>query len=215
MGLFKTTDQLKRLLDEFFANVEESTLIFKIAVEAYLNNEMDQFKDSLQKIVTLESNADRTRKEIETRLYTKSLLPQFRGDVTHLLEKTDDIIDIIKSNLSQFDVEMPHFPEILHKDLLRLTNLNVACVEQLVPAERAYFRDPESVKDFIHKVIFYEKEVDQLANEIKRKVFQSMPELRLSEKIHLRYFTLHIENISDVAETAADILSIMAIKRSL
>lgn len=40
-----------------------------------------------------------------------------------------------------------------------------------------------------------------------------MPDLKLSEKFHLRYFTLHIENISDTAEKVADLLSIMAIKR--
>jgi uncharacterized protein Yka (UPF0111/DUF47 family) len=40
-----------------------------------------------------------------------------------------------------------------------------------------------------------------------------MPDLKLSEKFHLRYFTLHIENISDIAEKVADLLSIMAIKR--
>jgi len=64
-------------------------------------------------------------------------------------------------------------------------------------------------------VYFYEKEVDQLANEVKRKIFHDLDRLSLSEKIHLRYFTLHIENISDAAEIAADILSVMAIKRTI
>jgi uncharacterized protein Yka (UPF0111/DUF47 family) len=42
-----------------------------------------------------------------------------------------------------------------------------------------------------------------------------MPDLRLSEKIHLRYFTLHIETISDKAESLADMLSILALKMSI
>jgi len=36
----------------------------------------------------------------------------------------------------------------------------------------------------------------------------------LSRKIHLRYFALHIENISDYAEDVADRLTISVIKRS-
>ena len=43
----------------------------------------------------------------------------------------------------------------------------------------------------------------------------TMQGLKLSEKFHLRYFTLHIESLSDKAQQAADLLNIMAIKRSL
>ena len=42
-----------------------------------------------------------------------------------------------------------------------------------------------------------------------------MTGLRLSEKFHLRYFALHIETVSDTAEKVADLLSIMAIKRTI
>jgi len=69
------------------------------------------------------------------------------------------------------------------------------------------------VSEKIHRVYFYEKETDMLADIIRRKIFKEIPGLRLSEKFHLRYFTLHIENISDTAEKVADLLSIMAIKR--
>ncbi len=215
MVIFKTTNTLKKLLEEFFDTVEQGSLVFKISVDNYLSGNQEKFKDNLQKIIKLEAKADKIRRSIENRLYTKSLLPQFRGDVIGLLEKTDDIIDLAKSNLFQFDVESPSIPEELHNDLRALTSLCVSAVEELIPAERAYFRDPLTVKDNIHKVYFYEKEADQLADEIKRKIFHDFKKLRLSEKIHLRYFTLHIENISDAAETAADILSIMAIKRTI
>jgi len=54
-----------------------------------------------------------------------------------------------------------------------------------------------------------------MALAIKKKVFHEMTNLNLSEKFHLRYFTLHIENVSDVAQKVADLLSIMAIKRTI
>jgi len=67
----------------------------------------------------------------------------------------------------------------------------------------------------LHRVYFYEKETDKLAGSIKRRVFKDMANLKLSEKFHLRYFTLHIEEISDISEKIADILSIMAIQRTI
>jgi len=37
----------------------------------------------------------------------------------------------------------------------------------------------------------------------------------LSQKIHLRYFALHIDNVADRAENVADRLAIYTIKRSI
>ena len=215
MALFKTTSSLKRQLEDFFDTIDEGALVFKLAVNYYLEDEKEKFSDSLVKILRLESKADDIRRDVENKLYTKSLLPQFRGDVIELMEKTDDIIDIIKSNLSQFDVEIPDIPKELHSDLRMLTELTVSSVEHLIPAARRYFRDPLMVRDELNKVYFYEKETDKLANEVKRKIFREIPRLKLSEKIHLRYFTLHIEEVSDVAEEAANLLSIMSIKRTI
>ena len=47
----------------------------------------------------------------------------------------------------------------------------------------------------------------------KRKVFHDMDKLKLSEKFHLRYFALHIEELSQEALTVADQLSVMSIRR--
>ncbi|MFA5217535.1 MAG: DUF47 family protein [Bacteroidales bacterium] len=142
-------------------------------------------------------------------------MPQLRGDILRLLEDLDDIIDIAKTNLYQFDVEVPFVPAELNQDLIKLSELSCSAVESVIPAARAYFRDPESVKEKIHRVYLFEKEADKLADAIKRRVFQEMPSVNLSEKFHLRYFTLHIENLSDAAERAADLLAIMAIKRTV
>jgi len=50
-----------------------------------------------------------------------------------------------------------------------------------------------------------------LANKIKRRVFKEM-ELDLSKKNHLRYFTLHIEEVSNAAKVVAKMLSSLLIK---
>ncbi len=82
------------------------------------------------------------------------------------------------------------------------------------PAARAYFRKPDSIPEKINRVYFYEEETERQSKTIKRKVFHEMSQLKLSEKFHLRYFALHIETLSESAEKAADLLSIMALKRN-
>jgi predicted phosphate transport protein (TIGR00153 family) len=187
-------------------------LVFKEGVANYLNDNHTSFENNLQAITKLEGKADALRRWAENELYTHSLMPEFRGDILRLLEKMDDIIDTAKQNLYQFDVEQPKIPKKLNEDLLKLTDISTLAVGELIPAARAFFREPQSIKDKIHRVYFYEQEADQLANSVKKKIYAD-EKLQLAEKNQLRYFTLHIENISDCAETVADILSILAIKR--
>ena len=213
MAFFNSTKKLILEIDEFFDSIDNGSLVFKEGVRNYLRGDQEKFEENIRDIDNLEGKADSLRRKVENDLYSHSLLPQYRGDVLRLMEKCDDMLDIMKENLCQFDVEIPLIPKKLHADILKLTKISVSAIDALIPAARAFFKDPASVKDKIHRVYFFETEADKLANNIKRKIFHDSPNLKLSEKIHLRYFTLHIENVSDAAEVVADILSILAIKR--
>lgn len=215
MFSFKHAKKSIDLIEEFLSIIDQGSLIFKDGVKSYLLGKRENFEDNLKTLSNLSSDADIKKREIENILYTQSLMPQLRGDILKLLEELNNIIDLAKSNLFEFDVEVPLIPSELNQDLIKLTELSVFAIDSLIPASRAYFRDPVSVKEQLHRVYLYEKEADKLATSIKRTVFQEMPQLKLSEKIHLRYFTLHIEILSDVAQKAADLLSIMAIKRTI
>lgn len=215
MFLFRHANKSIELIDNFLNLVDQGVIIFKEGVRNYLYNNRENFLDNLRTLSALETEADITKRKIENILYTQSLMPQLRGDILKLLEELDNILDLAKTSLFQFDVEVPFIPAGLNQDLIKLTELSGAAIESVVPAARAYFRDPETVKEKLHRVYLYEKEADKLADAIKRRVFQEMPDIKLSEKFHLRYFTLHIETLSDAAEKAADVLSIMAIKRTI
>jgi uncharacterized protein len=212
---FKRANQSIELIDGFMNTIDQGMLIFKEGIKNYLFGKRENFLDNLRTISNLETEADIAKRKIEQLLYTQSLMPQLRGDILRLLEDLDDIIDLAKTSLYQFDVEIPLIPVELNHDMIKLSELSCSAVESVIPASRAYFRDPEAVKERIHRVYLYEKEVDKLADAIKRRVFHEMPNLSLSEKFHLRYFTLHVESLSDAAERAADLLAIMAIKRTV
>ncbi len=215
MFAFKQSRKSIELIERFLNTVDQGGLIFKEGVKNYLQGNKDSFLDNLKTLSTLETDADIIKRKLENILYTQSLMPQLRGDILKLLESLDTILDNAKSNLYQFDVEMPYIPTEIHADLIKLTELSGSAIESVIPAAKAYFRNPETVKESLHRVYLFEKEADKLADAIKRKVFHEMNNLKLSEKFHLRYFTLHIENLSDHAQKAADLLSIMAIKRTI
>ncbi len=213
MLFFQKANNTIELIDQFLNCVDQSLLLFREGVKNYLYSSTENFNANLQSLANAELESDKLRKKIESTLFKQSLMPELRGDFMRLLEELDNIIDQAKKNLFQFDVEMPHIPPDLIPDFIKLTQISVSAAESVVPAAKSYFTEPVAVNEKIHRVYFYEKEADLLADIIRRRIFREMPDLKLSEKFHLRYFTLHIEMISDTAEKVADLLSIMAIKR--
>jgi len=215
MFSFKKTNQAVDNIDKFFDTIDQSLLVFKAGVKDYLYSNTEDFNKNLETISRLDSEASVLRREIESNLYTQSVLVRFRGDIMRLLESMNHIIDILNNSLFQFEIELPFIPSELNSSFMKLTELSTLAVECAIPAAKAYFKSQDTITEKIHRVYFYEKEADKQAQALKRRVFHEMSNLKLSEKFHLRYFALHIENLSDAAEKVADQLSVMSIKRGI
>jgi len=213
MALFtRTTKNLILKIDEFFDNIELGLLVFREAIKAYLEKDMAAFARHLQKVDALEGNADNLQMSIENEMITHSILPQHREEVSKLLEELDEIIDSIKRSLYELNIELPYIPSSLNKDLISLTETSANAGEELIPAARAYFKAPYTVREKLLKVYYFEKETDKIGHDTKKRVFQEINDIDLAQKAHLRYIIHHIENISDQAQKAADLLAGMAIK---
>jgi hypothetical protein len=213
--LFKNVKQLVFDIDNFIDTVEQGVLVFKEGVINYIKNEKASFADKIERINRLEASADKLQRKIDDEFYRHSILPQKVSDIESMLDKIDEIIDISKDNLYQFDDELPFIPKELKKEYIRLAETSTEAALAVFPACRAFFREPLKVQQMLSKVYFYEKEADKISRNIKRKLFHDMKDLQLSQKIHLRYFALHIETVSDKAEGLADMLSILALKMSI
>jgi predicted phosphate transport protein (TIGR00153 family) len=213
MAVFtRTTKNLILKLDEFFDNIDLGLLVFREAIRAYLDKDMEAFERHLQKVDSLESNADKLQRAIENEMITHSILPQHRADVSTLIDQLDEIIDAVKSTLNEICIENPDIPPSLNKNIISLTETSINSAEELIPAARAYFKAPYTVREKLLKVYYFETETDKISYSTKKIIFQDMKELDLARKAHLRYIIHHIENISDLAQKAADLLSGMAIK---
>jgi uncharacterized protein len=208
----RTTRNLIVKIDEFFDDIDLGLLVFREGIKAYLDKDMESFERHLQKVDSLENNADRLQREIENEMITHSILPQHRSEVSALIDQLDEIIDAVKSSLNEINIEMPDIPVSLNKNFISITETSINAAEELIPAARAYFKAPYTVREKLLKVYYFESETDKLAFSTKKIIFQEMKELDLAHKAHLRYIIHHIENISDLAQKAADMLSGMAIK---
>ena len=211
----RKTDKLIDDVDRYFDLMGQMVAVFKDGVRNYLYSNANEFNENLMRMTALDSEASVLRREIENALYTQTALVRSRGDVMRLFEKTRNITDILSESLFQFEIETPFIPSELNQEFIRLTDFSTLAVEAVVPAAKAYFSSPESVPDKISRTYFYVKEAVKYSQTIKRTVFHNMPSIKLSEKFHLRYFALHIENMAKAAENVADQLAVMTIRRTL
>ncbi len=209
--LFKKIKNLEAQIDNYLDMVVKGGFLFKQGIKYFLEEQTDEFESRLVSIDTTESDADNLRRKIEKRLYTETLIPESRGDVLGLLEACDKVLNKTAETLHQFSVEIPFILPEVKNYYLELTDISVSALEEMVAAVRSYFTDINQVRDHINKVQLYESESDKIAEKIKRIVFRS--DIRLSQKMHMRYFALHIESIADEAEDVCDRLSIAAVKR--
>jgi uncharacterized protein len=213
MAVFtRTTKNLIIKIDEFFDNIDLGLLVFREGLRAYLDKDMEAFERHLQKVDSLESNADKLQRAIENEMITHSILPQYRAEVSTLIDELDEIIDAVKSSLNEIFIEMPEIPSSLNKNFISLTETSISAAEELIPAARAYFKAPYTVREKLLKVYYFESETDKISMSTKKIIFREMNDIDLAHKAHLRYIIHHIENISDLAQKAADLLSGMAIK---
>jgi predicted phosphate transport protein (TIGR00153 family) len=213
MAVFtRTTKNLILKIDEFFDDIDLGLLVFREGVKAYLDKDFEAFDRHIQKVESLESNADKLQRSIENEMITHSILPQHRSEVSSLIDVLDEIIDTVKSSLNELSIEMPDIPYSLKHNFISIMEASVCAGEELIPAARAYFKEPYTVRDKLLKVYYFESETDKVARITTKIIFHDMKELDLAQKQHLRYIIHHIESISDNAQKAADLLSGMAIK---
>jgi len=208
---FKKTKELEIEIDEYLDLVIKGGLVFKLGIKYYLEGQSDSFDGHLKDLRKIEERADELRRAIEIKLYSRTLIPEARGDVLGLLESCDKVLNITTETLLEFSVEIPTVVPALKLGFLDLAESSVACLENTVSGIRAYFKNIDMVRDSVAKVQFYRKETNKNAERIKRTVFRS--DVELSQKIHIRYFTYHIERIAEQAEDVCDRLSIAIIKR--
>lgn len=213
-ALFRRTKMLESQIDEFLDRITEGGITFKRAIKVYLRSGAnDEFEEWSDKVNQIENRSDELRRSIETRLYEQTLIPDLRGDVLRLLEDLDYLLNIYQANCFRFSIETPEVPPEFHADFMDLTETVVVCVESVVMASRAFFRNIEAVRDHVTKTLIYETEADKVSTKLKRAIFAS--DLPKVEKLHLRYFVDRVDELANEAEDIADALAIHTIKRSV
>ncbi len=205
--------ELMENIEGYLAFITTASLHFEEAMKEYLQGRIEQFEERRKEVAVLERKGDDELKAVKYKLYAFMLIPDTRGDVYKLMNDLDAVLNYAKKMLLELSIEKPVFPEFIKDDFFRMSESSVKSVGSLVRGVRAFFSHTKQVEDHVNKVSFYEKEVDKLEEQIKRKAFDSGEIRELSRKVQIRYFAERIALLSDISEEIARNLLIYTVKR--
>ncbi|MDD4556293.1 MAG: DUF47 family protein [Alphaproteobacteria bacterium] len=214
ISLFGNSKSLEKKIDLFHDNIIDVTMIFKKAIKVFLSEQRSEsYKKLSGQIKQVEHDADTLRRDIENNLYSRNLIPDLRGDVLQLVENLDKVVNKFDEVTYKFYVERPDIPAEYHIRLTELCSQVAECVENMVIASRAFFRNFNVVRDYAQKVYFIESETDITSGKLRESIFDS--ELPLANKLQISSFVSVVADIADIAEDCIDELLIFAIKRDI
>ncbi len=159
-----------------------------------------------------ESRGDELRRGVETRLYSKALLPESRGDILGVLESLDVVINRAESVLRQVVIERLEVEPWMCQSLGRLVDGTVEACESLHEAGRSVLGgDNQPLEELAKRIDLIESRCDHLEDDLMGQVFAS--HLELARKLQLKDFIRRLATISDMAEAAAHRIHIVGLKR--
>jgi len=211
MILLKNIYDLELKIDQFLNITSECGILFEQFIKLFILSKMNDCEIKVNKVRENEKIADELRIQIEKYVYSHTLIPENRADVLAILEGTDEVIDQIKEIIIDMLIEKPFIPEILNDGFKDLAITSSHSVEELSKSVRSYFYNIHDVPNHVNKVLYYEKEADDIAEKIKTELYQS--NIELAEKNHFKYYIKGVEKISDFAQAVADRLIIYTLKR--
>jgi len=210
------TNKSKELMDnieEYLGYVTTASLHFEKAIKDYLAGRLDKFDERRKEVAHIERTADEELKKVKYKLYAFMLIPDARGDVFKLMDDLDDVIDYTKRVLLELSMEKPSFPIFIKEDIVLMSEDSVRAVDSLMLAVRALFSQTKMVEDYVNKVVFYEKEVDRIEEQIIRRIFSTSEVDELARKVQIRRFCERIASLSDISEDISKNLLIYTVKR--
>jgi hypothetical protein len=210
------TNKSKELMDNiegYLCYVTTASLHFEKAMKDYLAGHLDKFDERRKEVSAIERKADDDLKVVKYKLYAFMLIPDTRGDVFKLMDDLDDVIDYTKRVLLELSMEKPCFPDFIKEDLALMCEDSVRAVESLMLAVRALFSHTKMVEAYVNKVVFFEKEIDRIEEQIIRRIFSSSEVPELARKVQIRRFCERIASLSDISEDISKNLLIYTVKR--
>ncbi len=202
-------------IEHYLDRLTQSQLLFNLLWENFFNYgpRSEELINTLHDLSDNESEADNLRREIESLMFEKTLIPDLRSDVMTLLEYLEDIFNLHEAIGFHLKIEQPklgqQFQPAHEKHMKQVT----LAIDHMVLCVRSFFSDLQRVQEYNQKTLFYETQADLACTDLKMEIFDS--DMELQEKVQIRYFIDRTDMLANKAEDAVDRIAIYTLKRAI
>lgn len=208
---WKKQREIEDAIEQYLQETQKCLSAFSQATEVYFTEGLSsRFGELVEKVHESEAESDRKRREAESMMYGRALIPEHRGDVLGLLEAVDLVPNKAESVAYQIWLQDMVVPDEYKEQFKALVAANVASFDLLCGAVNNLFVDPRQILPVVEKICEKEKESDRIERKLIKSIFDSPGDK--AEKILLKELILEIGAISDRAENVSDRLRIIAVK---
>jgi len=214
MFIFGRNKEIHDLLEKYLLlTLEELDEFEKTFVKALKKGVNERVEALAERAHQAESDADDVRREIEIKMYEKSLLPESREDLLEVIELIDRIPDKAETILNMLITQRTVLIDPLKNDMKELLRLSVETVALVVEATRDCFGKAEKTRELARKIDDNESVGDKLERKMISNLFQQ--KMDTGEKLEQKEFILQLGSICDLCERVKDKLVITSVKRNL
>jgi predicted phosphate transport protein (TIGR00153 family) len=212
--LWRRQEKIEKKFERYFSHCDKCFQLFEKALNTYFELGLGTAFDSdTQNTQDAESEADDLRRDIEFTLYGKALLPESRGDMLRLIENFDHLPGIAETTLYTICCQRMQIPEAFVGVFKELFKINIEAYYLARKAVDNLFNNPRVTLHTTKEVEQKESQSDTKEREVICQVFDSG--MRTGDMILYRDLVALIGSISDQAESTADSIAIIAIKRQV
>jgi predicted phosphate transport protein (TIGR00153 family) len=211
MFLFRLNRELRQQLAVY---VEKARLVaetFRDGLRHYRQHGLQDLDQFARVSHREESECDRLRRQVERDLFAKSLLPESREDIMGLLEHLDLVINQAEDVLRQIVLQRIELPLPFQDAYAELGERSYEAAAVLLEQAAAALANDPRTRELGDAVKACESRVDQSEQHLVAALFAS--DLELARKLHYRDLVTMTAEISDLAEDAANLLTVFALKR--
>jgi hypothetical protein len=211
---WKRGESVEAKLGRYFDDCDECFDTAQNAFDIFFEHGLcDEFETAVQATHRAESRGDDMRREIELMLYGRALLPESRGDILGLLETYDKLPNVAETAVTLLLTHRIELPPQLVPQFQLLVRINMEAYALTRKCVDTLMTNPRATLACTKEVDLKESESDRVERQLLHEVFDlnfdAGTKLLLKEPIRL------IGMIADRAETVADRIAIIAIKRQV
>jgi len=184
--LFRDEKKVEEQLVKYRLLFKDCIDSFKKAIELYFQKNTAEFEHLVKKTHSIESNMDNLKREISYDLYSKTLLPESRGDILLMLSAADKIPTAMENILFDLQCESVCFPEKIMPELINMLNYTYDILFAVVKELEAVFDNKHDVLNLAKKIDEDESFCDKLQRRILKTIFSL--DIDFGEKVILKLF---------------------------